>query len=65
MSKYERLSRLLKIMIFVKAHSNLRRGDLAEKCEVSIRTIQRDIDSLVYAGVPFVLEPGLYHVDRR
>ena len=52
MSKYERLSRLLKIMTFIKAQKHLRRRDLANKCEVSIRTIQRDIDSLIYAGVP-------------
>jgi len=52
MSKYERLSRLLKIMTFIKAQKHLRRRDLASKCEVSVRTIQRDIDSLIYAGVP-------------
>ncbi len=51
-SKYERLSRLLKIMTFIKAQRNLCRKDLAEKCEVCTRTIQRDIDSLIYAGIP-------------
>ena len=49
MSKYERLSRLLKIMTFIKAQQHLRRRDLASKCEVSVRTIQRDIDSLILA----------------
>ena len=52
MSKHERLARLIKIMILVKAQRNLRRKDLARKCEVSVRTIQRDIDTLTYAGVP-------------
>ena len=62
MSKYERLSRLLKIMTFIKAQRNLRRRDLALKCEVSVRTIQRDIDSLVYAGVPIFWSKGGYEI---
>lgn len=62
MSKYERLSRLLKIMTFIKAQRNLRRMDLARKCEVSVRTIQRDIDSLVYAGVPIFWSKGGYEI---
>jgi len=62
MSKYERLSRLLKIMTFIKAQRNLRRSDLAKKCEVSVRTIQRDIDSLVYAGVPVFWSKDGYEI---
>ena len=62
MSKYERLSRLLKIMTFIKAQRNLRRRDLARKCEVSVRTIQRDIDSLIYAGVPIFWSNGGYEI---
>ena len=62
MSKYERLSRLLKIMTFIKAQRHLRRRDLARKCEVSIRTIQRDIDSLIYAGVPIFWENDGYKI---
>jgi predicted DNA-binding transcriptional regulator YafY len=61
-SKYERLSRLLKIMTFIKAQRNLRRSDLAKKCEVSVRTIQRDIDSLVYAGVPIFWSKDGYEI---
>lgn len=52
MGKHERLARLLKITTLVKSQKSLRRRDLAEECEVSIRTIQRDIDALCYAGVP-------------
>lgn len=52
MSKHERLARLMKIMTLIKAQKNLHRKDLADKCEVSVRTIQRDIDTLVYAGIP-------------
>ncbi len=52
MSKYERLARLMKITTLIRSHSSLNRGDLARKCEVSVRTIQRDVNTLCYAGVP-------------
>ena len=52
MSKHERMARLMKIVTLIKAQKNLHRKDLASKCEVSIRTIQRDIDTLIYAGIP-------------
>ena len=53
MSKYERLARLIKIITLVKANSRLTRSDLARLCEVdSVRTIQRDINSLAIAEVP-------------
>ena len=53
MSKYERLARLLKIITLVKANPRLTRADLARLCEVdSVRTIQRDINSLAIAEVP-------------
>jgi len=52
-SKYERLARLLKIITLVKANPRLTRADLARLCEVdSVRTIQRDINSLAIAEVP-------------
>ena len=62
MSKYERLSRLLKIVTMIRAQRNLCRSDLARKCEVSVRTIQRDIDSLVYAGVPIFWSNDGYEI---
>ena len=53
MSKYERLARLLKIITLVRANPRLTRSDLARLCEVdSVRTIQRDINSLAIAEVP-------------
>jgi predicted DNA-binding transcriptional regulator YafY len=53
MSKYERLARMLKIVTLVKANPNLSRTDLARLCEVdSVRTIQRDINSLSLAEIP-------------
>ncbi len=53
MSKYERLARMLKIITLVKANPRMKRSDLARLCEVdSVRTIQRDINSLNMAGIP-------------
>ena len=53
MSKYERLARLLKIITLVKSNPRLNRSDLARLCEVnSVRTIQRDINSLAIANIP-------------
>jgi len=53
LSKYERLARLLKIITLVKSNPRLTRADLARLCEVdSVRTIQRDINSLAIAEVP-------------
>ncbi len=53
MSKLERLARLMKIVTVVKSNSKLTRSDLAQLCEVnSVRTIQRDINSLAVAEVP-------------
>ncbi len=53
MSKYERMARLLKIITLVKANPRLNRLDLARICEVnSVRTIQRDINTLTIAEVP-------------
>lgn len=53
MSKYERLARMLKIITLVKANPRMNRSDLARLCEVdSVRTIQRDINSLNMAGIP-------------
>lgn len=63
MSKFERLSRLFKIVTLVTSRRQLGRKDLAELCEVSVRTIQRDVASLCYAGVPiFWSEPTGYHI---
>ena len=53
MSKYERLARMLKIITLVKANTKLSRVELARLCEVdSVRTIQRDINSLAFADIP-------------
>lgn len=62
MSKYERLARMMKIMILIKVRTKLNRRDLAEECEVSVRTIQRDINSLSYAGVPILWAEDGYEI---
>jgi len=49
-------------MTFIKAQRNLSRSDLARKCEVCVRTIQRDIDSLVCAGVPIFWSKDGYEI---
>lgn len=63
MSKYERLARLLKIITLVKANPRLTRSDLARLCEVdSVRTIQRDINSLAIAEVPIYWSGSGYEI---
>ena len=62
MSKYERLARMMKIMILIRARRKLNRFDLAEECEVSVRTIQRDINSLNHAGVPVFWSDNGYEI---
>ena len=45
-------SRLFKIVYYLLDNGKATAPDLAEKLEVSIRTIYRDIDSLSNAGIP-------------
>lgn len=52
MSKYERLARLLKITTMLATNKTISRQELARQCDVSIRTIQRDINTLCIAGIP-------------
>jgi len=63
MSKYERLARMLKIITLVKANSKLSRIELARLCEVdSVRTIQRDINSLALADIPIYWSGDGYEI---
>ena len=62
-SKYERMARLLKIISLVKANPKLNRLDLARLCEVnSVRTIQRDINTLNTAEVPIYWSGAGYEI---
>ena len=53
-----RASRLLSILTTLQARGQITAPKLAEACEVSVRTIYRDIDALAAAGVPVYAERG-------
>jgi predicted DNA-binding transcriptional regulator YafY len=55
MSKYDRLLHLLNLL---RSSNNLKAVDLARKCEVSERTIYRDIMSLSSANIPIYFDDG-------
>lgn len=51
-------SRLFKIVYHLLEHGQATAVQLAERFEVSVRTIYRDIDALSEAGIPVYAEPG-------
>ncbi len=69
-----KLDRLLGILTTLLRQEKVTAPYLAEKFEVSRRTISRDIETLCLAGIPVVTEPGRnggvslasgYHLDKR
>ena len=51
-------SRLFKIVYYLLEHEKSTASELAEKFEVSVRTIYRDIDALSSAGIPIYATQG-------
>src|SRR5687767_11430628 len=53
-----RADRLLSILLLLQSHPRLTTRELAERLEVSTRTIHRDMEALGAAGVPVFAERG-------
>jgi predicted DNA-binding transcriptional regulator YafY len=53
-----RASRLLSILLLLQASGRLTAAQLAERLEVSVRTVYRDMESLHAAGIPLYGEAG-------
>jgi predicted DNA-binding transcriptional regulator YafY len=53
-----RADRLLSIMLLLQTHERMTAAQLAQRLEVSERTILRDMDALGGAGIPVVAERG-------
>lgn len=55
----KKFNRIITILTQLQSKKVVKASDLAERFEVSLRTIYRDIQALEKAGVPVIGEPGL------
>lgn len=53
-----RASRLLTVLLLLQTHGRMTAAELAQRLEVSVRTIYRDVESLHAAGIPLYGEAG-------
>ncbi|MGO5092978.1 helix-turn-helix transcriptional regulator [Clostridium sp. LCP25S3_F10] len=53
-----KINRLLAIVVILLNREKISASELAEKFEVSVRTIYRDIDTINLAGIPIVSQAG-------
>ncbi|MGI6669688.1 MAG: helix-turn-helix transcriptional regulator [Acetivibrionales bacterium] len=53
-----KLERMLSIITYLVNHQKVKAQELADKFEVSVRTIYRDIDAISQAGIPITTFQG-------
>ncbi len=58
MEKPSRLWRTLKVLTLIEGRPGISASEIAERCEVSLRTVYRDINLLKLAGVPIYHDRG-------
>ncbi|WP_054707290.1 WYL domain-containing protein [Bacillus sp. JCM 19041] len=53
-----KIHRLISILLFLESNGTMKAKEIAEKLEVSIRTVYRDIDTLSESGIPLTATTG-------
>ena len=53
-----RADRLLSLVLLLQAHAQMASSEIAERLEVSVRTVMRDVEALGVAGIPVYTERG-------
>ena len=53
-----KIDRLYAITVYLLNHGKVSASELSKKFEVSVRTVQRDIDTLCVAGIPIAAKTG-------